>query len=111
MKLEKLIEHRDVIFQMRVMERAAARACRFYNEALYNHHKKQVETLTVAWDSLNYEAIHKYPGRVECTHTEHCCVYHGCKYGDEDCPVATKVSIQSFRCESCDDYHYDEFDL
>lgn len=37
-------------------------------------------------------------------HTEHCCVIHGCKYGDEDCPVATKKKPQSFVCESCDVY-------
>lgn len=36
-------------------------------------------------------------------HTEHCCVLHGCKYGDEDCPVVTKIKPQSYRCERCDD--------
>ncbi len=35
-------------------------------------------------------------------HTEHCCVIHGCKYCDPDCPVATKKQRQSFLCEECD---------
>lgn len=34
-------------------------------------------------------------------HTEHCCVYHGCKYGDEDCTVVTKLAPQSYPCEDC----------
>lgn len=34
-------------------------------------------------------------------HTEHCCVIHGCKYRDDDCPVETEKLIQSFPCESC----------
>jgi hypothetical protein len=35
------------------------------------------------------------------THTEHCCVFHGCKYGDENCPVVTGKKIQSGPCELC----------
>ena len=34
-------------------------------------------------------------------HTEHCCVVHGCKYGDFDCPVWLGQQKQSFACESC----------
>lgn len=35
-------------------------------------------------------------------HTEHCCVSHGCKYGDDDhCPVTTGIKLQSFPCENC----------
>lgn len=36
-------------------------------------------------------------------HETHCCVLHGCKYGDEDCPVITKEVQQQYLCESCDD--------
>jgi hypothetical protein len=34
-------------------------------------------------------------------HASHCCVMHGCKYGDEDCPVVNKEIKQEFICESC----------
>jgi hypothetical protein len=35
-------------------------------------------------------------------HVEHCCVRHGCKYGDdEDCPVESGKVQQSYPCESC----------
>ena len=34
-------------------------------------------------------------------HTEHCCVMHGCKYGNRDCPVERRVKHQSYDCEDC----------
>ena len=39
----------------------------------------------------------------KCVHTEHCCSKHGCKYGDENCPVACGDKVQSFPCEECDE--------
>lgn len=36
-------------------------------------------------------------------HTEHCCIVHGCKYGDDDCTVTSKRHPQSSPCEYCDD--------
>lgn len=36
-------------------------------------------------------------------HTEHCCAIHGCKYNDNDCPVANRVLQQSFPCQDCAD--------
>lgn len=38
----------------------------------------------------------------KCVHTEHCCILHGCKYGDENCPVELGYKKQSYLCESCD---------
>lgn len=38
-----------------------------------------------------------------CVHTEHCCKKHGCKYGDQDCPVFTGKKHQSYPCELCDE--------
>jgi len=35
-------------------------------------------------------------------HTEHCCLKHGCKYGNALCPVATGRQPQSFLCEACE---------
>lgn len=37
----------------------------------------------------------------KCVHTEHCCIFHGCKYGDSDCPVERQFKPQSFACEEC----------
>jgi hypothetical protein len=37
----------------------------------------------------------------KCVHTEHCCLKHGCKYGDDDCPVESGAKLQSFDCEAC----------
>ena len=44
-------------------------------------------------------------------HTSHCCKWHGCKYGDENCPVANGEIKQEYLCEWCyedldnEDYH------
>jgi len=34
-------------------------------------------------------------------HATHCCPLFGCKYGDEDCPVALKQVEAVYACESC----------
>lgn len=39
-------------------------------------------------------------------HTSHCCEDHGCKYMDEDCPVATGVMLQQYPCELCSEEPY-----
>lgn len=36
-------------------------------------------------------------------HVGHCCIRHGCKYGDnKNCPVVTGMALQDFPCEYCD---------
>lgn len=35
-------------------------------------------------------------------HQTHCCIMHGCKYGDEDCPVENGEIRQKYICEDCD---------
>lgn len=37
------------------------------------------------------------------THQSHCCLKHGCKYGDEDCPVVFELIKQDYPCEFCGD--------
>lgn len=34
-------------------------------------------------------------------HTSHCCLEHGCKYSDSDCPVANGSQKQEGSCEFC----------
>ena len=34
-------------------------------------------------------------------HKNHCCKRHGCKYGQDDCPVASGEVEQLYPCESC----------
>ncbi len=34
-------------------------------------------------------------------HRTHCCILHGCKYGDNDCPVYTGIIKQDHPCEDC----------
>lgn len=38
----------------------------------------------------------------EGVHRTHCCVAHGCKYGDRDCPVETGRIKQDYTCEYCE---------
>lgn len=37
-------------------------------------------------------------------HSSHCCVEHGCKYGDHDCPVE-HGKIAGIKCEMCEAEH------
>ncbi len=37
----------------------------------------------------------------------HCCVLHGCKYGNDDCPVYHRIVIQDYPCEDC---HWENLD-
>ncbi len=37
------------------------------------------------------------------THAAHCCKEHGCKYGDENCPVVLGTVEQRFPCLDCED--------
>ncbi|MDD4779153.1 MAG: hypothetical protein PHT02_00920 [Tissierellia bacterium] len=34
-------------------------------------------------------------------HASHCCIKHGCKYGDKDCPVVNRKIKQEYLCEYC----------
>ena len=36
-------------------------------------------------------------------HISHCCKWHGCKYGDFNCPVVTGKVKQEYLCEDCYD--------
>lgn len=44
-------------------------------------------------------------------HASHCCKWHGCKYGDDDCPVASGEIEQLYLCEYCDEVLEGEEDL
>ena len=35
-------------------------------------------------------------------HKTHCCLKHGCKYGDPDCPVILSLIEQKYPCEFCE---------
>lgn len=37
----------------------------------------------------------------EGVHRTHCCVIHGCKYGDVDCPVEYGIIEQDYPCQDC----------
>ena len=41
-------------------------------------------------------------------HAAHCCKWHGCKYGDSDCPVANGEVEQEYPCEDCSTVLEDE---
>ena len=45
------------------------------------------------------------PEKNKDVHTEHCCVRHHCKYGEDDfyCTVKTGKKRQSFVCEDCEE--------
>ena len=52
--------------------------------------------------SIETQVPHRCKELREAVHDSHCCPRHGCKYGDEDCPVevGTRAGVP---CESCCD--------
>ena len=36
-------------------------------------------------------------------HVTHCCAVCGCKYGNDDCPVATKQLPAAYKCQDCEE--------
>ena len=43
-------------------------------------------------------------------HASHCCKWHGCKYGDPDCPVVSGEVKQEYLCEWCyDDLEHEDY--
>ena len=37
-------------------------------------------------------------------HRTHCCAgIHGCKYGDDDCPVENKRIAPAYKCQDCEE--------
>ena len=36
-------------------------------------------------------------------HQSHCCKWHGCKYGDDNCPVVHGLVKQDYLCEWCNE--------
>lgn len=57
------------------------------------------------------ELVIPFKSKKKCVHTEHCCRIHGCKYGDEDCPVYLGQKPQSFACESCGEMELDDIPM
>jgi len=74
-------------------------------EAFSQHVEKRLHIMREARAAL-VRAFGEEPpepeGYERCVHTEHCCVDHGCKYGDEGCPVETGQKPQSYFCENCE---------
>lgn len=62
---------------------------------------KEIRTETLQWTDMDAPEVKEEDKDV---HTEHCCIIHGCKYDNNECPVENKVKKQSFPCEMCDLY-------
>ena len=46
----------------------------------------------------------------DAVHITHCCIY-ACKYGDEDCPVASGRTLPQHKCEHCTCFEMNEHEL
>jgi len=84
------------IRQMFVCDDVAVGICtEEFNNALWKHRRIQ------AGLSIDEES----PAEVDVddvgVHRTHCCVIHGCKYGDKRCPVAYGQVKQEYICEDC----------
>ena len=67
----------------------------------YNNPVKKVKVRDIIIKPEQEERCEKIKVKKD-IHTEHCCVEHGCKYGEDDfCSVVNKLKPQSFPCELC----------
>jgi len=66
-----------------------------YNSINYLQYKEKVKEAILKGEST----IPKHKWGV---HHAHCCLNHGCKYGDEDCPVVLELVKQEYPCELCE---------
>lgn len=60
-----------------------------------------VRTESINKGTTFFVNILEIPSKERNVHTEHCCFTHGCKYGEQDCPVANMKQLQSTPCEQC----------
>ena len=52
-------------------------------------------------ENIDYRNVSIEPDRIG-VHQTHCCIEHGCKYGNSNCPVELGLVQQTYLCEDCD---------
>jgi|GEM_PF-6944422 len=55
---------------------------------------------------LSKSATTSIPEKDWGVHKTHCCFQHGCKYGDDQCPVEIGLIKQDYPCQDCDEFVY-----
>lgn len=87
------------------VERAAFKALELpavpVSDVFYKQIHDMVEQIAAAAYALGLRDGRAEKSDEKDVHTEHCCVEHGCKYGDDDCPVENGVQEQSYPCQDC----------
>lgn len=64
--------------------------------------KEEVLSMYVTPDMVDkYLAPREIPESDYGVHASHCCLEHGCKYSDVNCPVINEKVKQEYPCESC----------
>lgn len=74
-----------------------------YAASLLRRHREEMaagETVVVAVGADLRVDLRKQPYRIG-VHATHCCLLHGCKYGDDACPVKSREVAQEYPCEYC----------
>ena len=67
--------------------------------------KKNMETKKIKFE-LNVRTVpvvvrENADNHLASVHVTHCCSVHGCKYGDDNCPVELGLANQAYECEEC----------
>ena len=52
---------------------------------------------------LDYYVVEAREG----VHKTHCCVKHGCKYNEDDCPVVNDRIKQTYNCPECKSFEFE----
>jgi len=76
---------------------------------LYLYTEQKIKIMKKYNLTFRMKTITKIPKEQWGVHSTHCCVTHGCKYGDSDCPVVTNDVIQKYTCEDCQEDYKEPF--
>lgn len=85
-----------------------------YDENIRIYVKDDIENCIKSIELDTNDFVHpEIPENKYGVHKTHCCVKHGCKYGNPNCPVVLGKIIQDYPCEDCDYENFDNtvFDL
>jgi len=65
----------------------------------------EVKSMAKTANELIAQLVSSFRVNVVGIHTSQCCKLHGCKYGNEDCPVSAGDVAQKYPCENCGNAH------
>lgn len=94
MDFNEFKELADKYFSNVSSEELKERFDRYLMDRQFNERAVKLQAKMVRYDQSKH-------GSAIGVHASHCCFLHGCKYGDDDCPIESGYIKQEYPCEWC----------